>query len=146
MTSARAGMATTAERHAHATDVDLVTARAHRDAHAPALRIGEQHTDLHAFDVAPQLTMPSMSSHEARAPSTISVVTLSTPARPAQCSSSVDSTEPSKRNLPGLGRSSRLAAIIEGTTPAATSSEATWSASALVFAWRNPPVSLISET
>ena len=55
-----------------------------------------------------QLTMPSMSSQLARAPSTMSVVTLSTPARPAQCSSSVDSTEPSSRSLPGLGRSSRL--------------------------------------
>ena len=94
----------------------------------------------------PQLTIPSMSSHDARAPSTISVVTDSIPARPLQWSSSVDSTEPSSRSLPGLGRSSRLDAIVAGTTPALTSSEPQRSASALVLAWRNPPVSLINET
>ena len=71
-----------------------------------------------------QFTMPSMSSHDARAPSTMSVVTLSTPTRPAQWSSSVDSTAPSSRSLPGLGRSSRLAAIVDGTTPARISSDA----------------------
>ena len=76
----------------------------------------------------------------------MSVVTERTPTRPAQWSSSVDRTEPSSRSLPGLGRSSRLDAIDDGTTPRLISSEATYSASALVLAWRNPPVSLISDT